>query len=76
VAAFPVQGPVDVVGGSDAAALDTELRRAALRALRIDRARCRAWAERYSWRAATEQFLSQQRWIRAGAPETALARPA
>jgi len=77
VAAFPVQGPIDVVGGSDAAALDTELRRAALRALRIDRARCRAWAERFSWGAATEQFLAQQRWIRAGATaDAALARPA
>jgi len=77
VAAFPVQGPIDVVGGSDAAALDTELRRAALRALRIDRARCRAWAERFSWQAATEQFLAQQRWISAGATaEAPLARPA
>jgi hypothetical protein len=66
-----------VVGGSDAAALDTELRRAALRALRIDRARCRAWAERFSWQAATEQFLAQQRWISAGATaEAPLARPA
>jgi glycosyltransferase involved in cell wall biosynthesis len=75
VAAFPVQGPVDVVGGSDAAALDTDLRRAALRALRIDRARCRAWAERYSWRAATEQFLAQQRWIRTGTTvDAAVAR--
>jgi glycosyltransferase involved in cell wall biosynthesis len=67
VAAFPVQGPIDVVGGSDAAALDTELRRAALRALRIDRARCRQWAERFSWRAATEQFLAQQRPVHSGA---------
>ena len=76
VAAFPVQGPMDVGGGSDAAALDTELRRAALRALRIDRLRCRLWAERFSWRAATEQFLAQQRWVRSDAADTALARPA
>jgi hypothetical protein len=76
VAAFPVQGPLDVVGGSDAAALDTELRRAALRALRIDRARCRAWAERFSWRAATEQFLAQQRPVSAGVSDTAIVRPA
>lgn len=74
VAAFPVQGPIDVVGGSDAAALDPELRRAALRALRIDRARCRAWAERYSWRAATEQFLAQQRWAGADTTDTAIVR--
>ena len=74
VAAFPVQGPIDVVGGSDAAALDPDLRLAALRALRIDRARCRAWAERYSWRAATEQFLAQQGWAGADATDTAIVR--
>jgi glycosyltransferase involved in cell wall biosynthesis len=60
VAAFPVQGPIDVVGGSDVAALDADLRKAALLALRIERARCRDWAERFSWRAATEQFIAQQ----------------
>jgi hypothetical protein len=60
VAAFPVQGPIDVVGGADVAVLDNDLREAALRALRIDRARCRAYAERFSWRAATEQFLALQ----------------
>jgi glycosyltransferase involved in cell wall biosynthesis len=76
VAAFPVQGPIDVVGGSDAAALDTELRRAALRALRIDRARCRAWAERFSWPAATEQFLAQQRSVHAGVADAAIVKPA
>jgi hypothetical protein len=31
-----------------------------LHALRIDRAKCRAWAERFSWQAATEQFIAQQ----------------
>jgi glycosyltransferase involved in cell wall biosynthesis len=72
VAAFPVQGPIDVVGDSDAAALDTELRRAALRALRIDRSSCRAWAERFSWRAATEQFLAQQRLVSAGLSDQAI----
>jgi glycosyltransferase involved in cell wall biosynthesis len=60
VAAYPVQGPLDVVGGSDVAVLDEDLRKAALAALRIDRAACRRYAERYSWRAATEQFLSLQ----------------
>jgi glycosyltransferase involved in cell wall biosynthesis len=60
VAAFPVQGPIDVVGGTDVAVLDENLREAALRALRIARARCRAHAETYSWRAATEQFVALQ----------------
>ena len=60
VAAFPVQGPLDVVGGADIAVLDDDLRKAALHALRIDRGRCRQWVERFSWRAATEQFIAQQ----------------
>jgi glycosyltransferase involved in cell wall biosynthesis len=60
VAAFPVQGPLDVVGGSGVAVLDEDLRKAALSALRIDRGLCRAHAERYSWRAATQQFIDLQ----------------
>jgi hypothetical protein len=64
VAAFPVQGPIDVVGGSSVAVLDEDLRKAALHALRIDRNRCRAHAERYSWRAATAQFLALQQPLR------------
>jgi glycosyltransferase involved in cell wall biosynthesis len=76
VAAFPVQGPIDVVGGSDAAALDPDLRRAALRALRIDRTVCRRYAQRFSWQAATDQFLAQQRLIRAGQAGPVVARAA
>jgi glycosyltransferase involved in cell wall biosynthesis len=60
VAAFPVQGPIDVVGGSAVAVLDDDLRKAALQALRLDRAACRSHAERYSWRAATAQFTALQ----------------
>ena len=64
VAAFPVQGPVDVVGGSNVAVLDEDLRKAALHALRIDRSQCRDYAERFSWRAATAQFIALQRPVR------------
>lgn len=60
VAAFPVQGPLDVVGESDAALLNEDLRAAALGALRIDRALCRRHAQRYSWEAATQQFIDAQ----------------
>jgi glycosyltransferase involved in cell wall biosynthesis len=60
VAAYPVQGPLDVVGGCAAAVLDEDLRKAALAALRIDRAICRAQAERFSWKAATQQFIDLQ----------------
>lgn len=58
VAAYPVPGPRDVLGGSDVAVLDEDLRRAALAALRIDRARCREFALQRSWRHSTRQFAS------------------
>ena len=58
VAAYPVTGPVDVIGDSPAGALDADLRAAALRALTIDRAVARSHAERFSWEACTRQFLS------------------
>ena len=58
VAAFPVQGPSDVVGNAPVAALDSDLRQACLRALEIPRADARAFAVTRSWRACTEQFIS------------------
>ncbi|MGH6877439.1 MAG: glycosyltransferase family 4 protein [Rhizomicrobium sp.] len=58
VAAFPVQGPRDVVGDAPIAALDDDLRRACLRALEIPRGAARAFALGRSWRNCTEQFLS------------------
>jgi glycosyltransferase involved in cell wall biosynthesis len=58
VAAYPVTGPVDVIGTSPAGALDEDLRAAALRALSIPRASARAHAERFSWEACTRQFLA------------------
>lgn len=57
VAAYPVTGPVDVIGDSPAGALDEDLRAAAMRALTIDRGTARRHAELYSWEACTQQFL-------------------
>ena len=57
VAAYPVTGPIDVIGDDPGGALDDDLRAAALRALTIDRRLARALAERYSWEACTRQFL-------------------
>lgn len=74
VAAYPVQGPIDVVGNAEVAVLDEDLRKAALRAVRINRERCREFAQSYSWRAATEQFIALQIPLRAcAAGATALA---
>ena len=54
VAAFPVQGPLDVMPQG---ALDEDLRAACLRALAADRAACRRQAEARGWDAATRRFL-------------------
>jgi len=60
VAAFPVTGPKDVLTDASGkiGAVNIDLRVAALDALTANRAACRAHAERYSWRACTEMFLS------------------
>ena len=60
VAAFPVTGPKDVLADARGkiGAVNADLRVAALEALTADRAACRAHAERYSWRACAEMFLS------------------
>jgi glycosyltransferase involved in cell wall biosynthesis len=57
VAAFPVAGPLDVIGDSGVGVLDANLRQAALAALAISRERCRAFALEHSWSASAAQFL-------------------
>jgi glycosyltransferase involved in cell wall biosynthesis len=57
VAAYPVQGPLDVVRHGETGFLDQDLRRAALQALTLDRNRCREFAARFSWRETTKHFL-------------------
>lgn len=78
VAAYPVAGPRDIVGGTgrgpDAdfaatiAALDEDLAIAIARALRLDRLGAAAYGARFSWATATDQFVA--------ALESALAGPA
>jgi glycosyltransferase involved in cell wall biosynthesis len=58
VAAYPVQGPLDVIGDSDVGVLDENLERAVNRALEIDPARCREFALAHSWQVAAQQFLN------------------
>ena len=58
VAALPVPGPHDVIGNAPVGALDDDLGAACRRALTIRREACRAFALTRSWRACTEQFLS------------------
>ena len=57
VAAYPVTGPIDVIGHSESGALHENLEDACLAALKISKETARQHAEKFSWRAATEQFV-------------------
>ena len=57
VAAYPVQGPNNIIGTNPVGALNEDLRAACLRAVEIDPALCREYALRFSWSACTEQFV-------------------
>jgi hypothetical protein len=58
VAAYPVTGPLDVIGDSKTAGvMHEDLRTACLRALKLRREDAVAHAQRFSWRAATEEFI-------------------
>jgi glycosyltransferase involved in cell wall biosynthesis len=65
VAAFPVTGPLDVLGdvppAQSGGAMDDDLRAACLRALEIPRERARAHAMRYSWAECARQFADHLR---------------
>jgi glycosyltransferase involved in cell wall biosynthesis len=58
VAALPVPGPLDVIESPLVGVLDEDLEAACRRALKLSREECRAYALTRSWRACTEQFLS------------------
>jgi hypothetical protein len=75
VAAFPVAGPIDVIGESGAGVLDEDLRAACMRALAIPRSVARLRAERFSWRSTSEQFLSYLQPIRRPSAPSVAARP-
>ena len=68
VAAYPVTGPLDVIGDSNAGVMHEDLRTACLDALNLKREDASAHAQKFSWRAATEQFLSHLHPRRRGRP--------
>jgi glycosyltransferase involved in cell wall biosynthesis len=59
VAAYPVPGPLDVIGASGAGVLADDLRTAALAALAIPRENCRAHALTFDWATCARQFVAQ-----------------
>ncbi|OIQ03846.1 MAG: alpha-mannosyltransferase [Zetaproteobacteria bacterium CG06_land_8_20_14_3_00_59_53] len=58
VAAYPVTGPIDVITSKKVGCLDNDLKAAALAALKLKRADCRAYALNYTWEAASRTFES------------------
>ncbi|MBF0167204.1 MAG: glycosyltransferase family 1 protein [Alphaproteobacteria bacterium] len=58
VAAYPVAGPLDVLGDSLAGCLNVDLAKASLEALAIEPGLCRAHALDFSWEVSARQFLS------------------
>jgi glycosyltransferase involved in cell wall biosynthesis len=58
VAAYPVAGPVDVIGRNGPGILDEDLLSACRRALEIPRAAARDFAVRYTWQISARQFLA------------------
>jgi glycosyltransferase involved in cell wall biosynthesis len=71
VAAYPVDGPLQVVGESGAGALREDLRDAWDAALRIRRSEARARAMAFGWKRAADLFLS---FLAVQTPEPALPR--
>jgi glycosyltransferase involved in cell wall biosynthesis len=57
VAAYPVQGPKDVILNARAGILSHDLRHAALSALSLNPDNCRNYALDYTWETCTRQFV-------------------
>lgn len=57
VAAYPVMGPKDVIGGAPVGVLDEDLRAACMKALQISRVACRDFALNHSWESSARQFV-------------------
>ena len=57
VAAYPVPGPLDVIGTTGPGALDEDLAAAVQQCQRFTPEQCRDHALRFSWQASTQQFV-------------------
>ena len=68
VAAFPVTGPLDVIGDSGAGVLDEDLGAACRSALQVPRERARARSLEFTWRESARQFVEHVAAARVTAP--------
>jgi glycosyltransferase involved in cell wall biosynthesis len=73
IAAFPVSGPLDVIGDAPVGVLDQDLRAACLAALNIPRGICVEFAAKHTWEASGLAFLDNMAPIRhADVPDEAI----
>src|SRR5262249_1672079 len=66
VAAFPVTGPMDVIGSHPIGALNEDLRAACLAALKLSRTACPIFALQYWWKNSARQFIGHLRDVTTG----------
>lgn len=59
VAAFPTEGPIDVIQSERVGCLDKNLHKAVEKALGKSRSECRKYALEFSWEKASQQFFRQ-----------------
>lgn len=59
VAAYPVRGPLDVIGSAAVGVLNEDLGKAARAALMLDPVQCRRYALSYTWQACARTFLDR-----------------
>ena len=76
VAAYPVQGPKDVIKDERVGVLDDDLRQAALSALSLNPRDCRRYALHYAWEQCARQFVGNLTpMVKRGRPEKGEASP-
>ena len=57
VAAYPVPGPKDILGGTNIDTLDNDLKTSALKALKVNRQDCLDFAKKFSWEETAKIFF-------------------
>ena len=57
VAAYPVPGPKDILGGTKIDTLDEDLKASALKALKVSRQDCLEFSKKYSWEETARIFF-------------------
>lgn len=56
IAAYKVPGPIDITGGTEIDTLDDDLKTSALKAIKIDKEKCRQFARQYTWEECAKIF--------------------